>query len=305
MAPWHFPWRHLLSSWQLNTFHSGTCWVQCETHELQFLQCSKSDMSRVGQNHIYTVYIRYFWQGNHKIYGHIRCIYTVLANPRNVTLSLCFISVFLCCFSIFLFPWSPTYCISQCIRKRTAFVLAPWHFWFRHLRSSSSLLHRQELLCWSNCIFALPCLFCQKQGREEGWLVCAKAFAIFALPCLFCQSRGEKKDGLYVPKHSPFSHYRVCFIKSRGEKKDGLYVPKHSPFSHYRVCFVKSRGEKKDGLYMPGVDLRAKVTLLAEGARGSITQVGVGVGSCWEGRGGHVIWVDLLWIYHAGGCGLA
>jgi len=36
---------------------------------------------RVGQNHIYTVYIRYFWQGNHEIYGHIRCIYTVLANP--------------------------------------------------------------------------------------------------------------------------------------------------------------------------------------------------------------------------------
>jgi len=36
---------------------------------------------RVGQNHIYTVYIWCFWQGNHQIYGHIRCIYTVLANP--------------------------------------------------------------------------------------------------------------------------------------------------------------------------------------------------------------------------------
>jgi len=33
---------------------------------------------------IYTVYIRYFWQGNHRIYGHIRCIYTVLANPSHV-----------------------------------------------------------------------------------------------------------------------------------------------------------------------------------------------------------------------------
>ena len=32
-------------------------------------------MSRVGQNHIYTVCIRYFWQGNHQIYGHIRCVY--------------------------------------------------------------------------------------------------------------------------------------------------------------------------------------------------------------------------------------
>jgi hypothetical protein len=38
---------------------------------------------RVGQNHIYTVYVRYFWQGNHQKYGHIRCIYTVLANPIN------------------------------------------------------------------------------------------------------------------------------------------------------------------------------------------------------------------------------
>jgi len=30
---------------------------------------------------IYTVHIRCFWQGDHHIYGHIRCIYTVLANP--------------------------------------------------------------------------------------------------------------------------------------------------------------------------------------------------------------------------------
>jgi hypothetical protein len=29
------------------------------------------------------VYIRYFWQGNHQTYGHIRCIYTVLANSNN------------------------------------------------------------------------------------------------------------------------------------------------------------------------------------------------------------------------------
>jgi hypothetical protein len=40
-------------------------------------------INRVGQNHIYTVHVRYFWQGNHQIYGHIRCIYTVLANPNN------------------------------------------------------------------------------------------------------------------------------------------------------------------------------------------------------------------------------
>ena len=41
------------------------------------------NIARVGQNHIYTVFLRYFWQGNHQIYGHIRCIYTVLANPKH------------------------------------------------------------------------------------------------------------------------------------------------------------------------------------------------------------------------------
>jgi len=39
--------------------------------------------TRVGQNHIYTEYVRYFWQGNHQIYGHIGCIYTVLANTKK------------------------------------------------------------------------------------------------------------------------------------------------------------------------------------------------------------------------------
>jgi len=43
-----------------------------------------NSICRVGQNHIYTVCIRYFWQGNHEIYGHIRCIYTVLANPKHL-----------------------------------------------------------------------------------------------------------------------------------------------------------------------------------------------------------------------------
>ena len=44
--------------------------------------CEFYTPGRVGQNHIYTVFIRYFWQGSHQIYGHIRCVYTVLANPK-------------------------------------------------------------------------------------------------------------------------------------------------------------------------------------------------------------------------------
>ena len=52
-------------------------------------------MSRVGQNHIFTVYIRYFWQGKHQIYGLIGCVYTVLANPMHETclcLRVCFLA---------------------------------------------------------------------------------------------------------------------------------------------------------------------------------------------------------------------
>jgi len=41
-------------------------------------------MCRVGQNHIYTVYIRYYLQGYHQIYCHIRGVYTVTANPMYV-----------------------------------------------------------------------------------------------------------------------------------------------------------------------------------------------------------------------------
>ena len=34
--------------------------------------------------YIYTVYIRYLWQETHQINSHLRCIYTVLANPRHI-----------------------------------------------------------------------------------------------------------------------------------------------------------------------------------------------------------------------------
>ena len=33
------------------------------------------------------MYIRYFWQGHHHTYGHIRCVYTALANPKYNVLS--------------------------------------------------------------------------------------------------------------------------------------------------------------------------------------------------------------------------
>ena len=57
-------------------FVPAVCTRTASPHEL------RSNMDRVGQNHAYTVYMRYFWQGNDQIYGRIRCICTVLANPK-------------------------------------------------------------------------------------------------------------------------------------------------------------------------------------------------------------------------------
>jgi len=47
----------------------------------------KAWSNSIGQNHkyIYTMHTWYwyYWQGNHQIYGHIRCIFTVLAKPSK------------------------------------------------------------------------------------------------------------------------------------------------------------------------------------------------------------------------------
>lgn len=40
---------------------------------------------------------------------------------------------------------------------------------------------------------------------------------------------------------------------------------------------VSKSGAHKAGRYTPGVDLHARATLLAEGARGSLSQVGLGM----------------------------
>jgi len=54
-------------------------------HMVQSLQSLQ--INSAGQNHIYTVYIRYFWLGNHQIYGVYIRIYTVLANATDKAIS--------------------------------------------------------------------------------------------------------------------------------------------------------------------------------------------------------------------------
>jgi hypothetical protein len=50
-------------------------------HAALLLSVSKDDACLELARTIYIVYIQYFWQGNHQIYGHVRCSYTVLASP--------------------------------------------------------------------------------------------------------------------------------------------------------------------------------------------------------------------------------
>jgi len=74
---------------------------------------------RVGQNHIYTVYIRYFWLGNHQIYGVYIRIYTVLANTNSIT---CWcITVFIHVTEYSTFTACVSTCSSQPIRDFTTY----------------------------------------------------------------------------------------------------------------------------------------------------------------------------------------
>jgi hypothetical protein len=47
------------------------------------------NVCRVGQNPVYTVYMRRSLQGIHQIYSHVRRKYTVLANPKIFAPSTC------------------------------------------------------------------------------------------------------------------------------------------------------------------------------------------------------------------------
>ena len=122
-------------------------------------------ISRVGQNHIYTVHIRYFWQGNHEMYGHIRCIYTVLANPNNIWLG----GTGVCCTHV-QFPgtvlalswWHRCFCctvLAQCVSWHSlgtvlvaqVFVAQSWHSVF-----PGTVL---ALSWWHRCLLHTRCNF--------------------------------------------------------------------------------------------------------------------------------------------------
>ena len=74
-----------VTKWSFTTFND---WRQLRyavemlndswTHPLLLTTCVG-----LARTNIYTVYIRFFWQENHRMYSHIQCMYTVLAYPRH------------------------------------------------------------------------------------------------------------------------------------------------------------------------------------------------------------------------------
>jgi len=97
-----------------HTVIAQPCWGLTSCHHFSAVYCMIDMlMPRVGQNHIFTVYLRYFWYGNHQTYSHLWCIYTVLANPTYAVYSMAnmlmlILSSFLLCatFSVPCIAWS-------------------------------------------------------------------------------------------------------------------------------------------------------------------------------------------------------
>ena len=77
---------HTRTHTQTNTHTSGAAKPVCARLHSHRNPPLARLMTRVGQNHICTVYVRYQWQGHQQIYGHLRCIYTVLANHIHLVL---------------------------------------------------------------------------------------------------------------------------------------------------------------------------------------------------------------------------
>jgi len=120
----------------------------CSTRAHRYwLPCSHVYIHRVGQNHIFiriygVVCIRYFKQGNHHTYGHIRCVYTVLADPVYTAVYVhqhCTASA-----GYFVYLWVSWSCAPYCA------------FFHRQACSCVHFPQRTKLLC---ALHALVCTF--------------------------------------------------------------------------------------------------------------------------------------------------
>ena len=127
--------------------------------------------TRFCQNHVYTVYIQYFWQGNPQIYGHIRCVYTVLANLKLRCPMRCSCHSMLFIISIWTLLLIQAACYKLCYR---AMGLLPRLVWgvisaacvmsFRHTTGSSScFIGHSHTHSWDFVLFYWS-FSCTQQG---------------------------------------------------------------------------------------------------------------------------------------------
>ena len=130
-------------------------------------------MSRVGQNHMYTVYIRYFWLGNHQTHGVYIRIYTVLANPThelnkgtfalsrfNFTLCQC------CCCTQIVVPLQDAFSGNNLVwdKKASSEVGAVFERLWDKKASSE-----RKVLCTTGRVWRSAACVCGHNGEKNGW----------------------------------------------------------------------------------------------------------------------------------------
>jgi hypothetical protein len=154
-----------------------------------------------------TIYMRYFWQGNHRIYGHIRCIYTVLANPMYMRakctckwLKDVVVEKVVCFFAC---SWSPSVCrlayapqtlsgsFHELVPCRVGCVFRAINQLFNHV-----------------CVCVCMCLILQAMARE---LLMAGDHVLIT-----SRSRSSLEAAMQDLKHECGEHSQVCACKSAG-----------------------------------------------------------------------------------------
>ena len=135
---------------------------------------------RVGQNPMYTVYVRYFWQGNHQIYGHMRCIYMVLANPNIFVCHIC-TKFFVPCLHMFLCAMSAHVFVCHVCTLCEAHQPGLWH-----ICGMSALLHILRAVS-AHVLVCHVCTLCEAH-QPRLWHICGTSARLhictFCVPCL-------------------------------------------------------------------------------------------------------------------------
>jgi len=127
------------------------------------------------------VHIRYIWQGNRQIYGHIRCIYTVLSNPMYVGCGgclLCLQTMFLGRYYCFLHV-PKCMCVHMCVHAHVC------------------VLQVARSVCYPSTLAGLLCMYITVKSRDkciraQQTVNCTNLFVCCKQSCK-CPMCGQKK----------------------------------------------------------------------------------------------------------------